>query len=243
VVGFAAVGSPFERHDDEPDDDVVDESRESSIRRLPAMEDATRIVPGNVLRELVAATDDVPTPSRGTTLASPASLDGVRLLYAAGRFDDAMALATEIAEQLAGPSSDLSSVIDDIENASPSVDPGTPIPPALRSSVTFRSQTGRPMTVDDALGAAPPSRTALPPAPLPAALLALSLTERQSVPRLKTPANEIARLPLGPRAGFVLAQIDGVHTVEDLLDTCAMSPGETIEIVRYLVSLGIVALE
>jgi hypothetical protein len=248
VVGFATVGSSFEKRDEDSGGDSISVAPGSSIRRLPAAEEATRIVSGSVLRALVDAGDDAPTPSRGS-ICSPASLDGVRLLYAAGRLEDAMALATEIAEQLADPMPpapdppDLSSVIDDIENAAPTLERGTPLPHALRSSVTFRSQTIRPMTVEDALGEAPKVRTSLPPAPLPATVLSLSLTERQSIPRVKTPQSEIPRLPLGPRAGFVLAQIDGVQTIEELLDTCAMSPSEAIEIVHHLVALGIVALD
>jgi hypothetical protein len=208
VVGCRAVGSPFGK-------------------RMPRGEDATLEVPGNVLRGLVdAGSEDRPTPSGGTTFASPSSLEGVRVLYAAGQLEDAMALATEIAEQLAAPvpgpssESDLSSLIDEIENAEPSMERGTPIPPALRSTVRFRN---RPMTVEDALGEVPPE-------------------SRAAVPRITMRPSEIAQLPLGPREGFVLAQIAAVGSVEELLDTSAMSPSETMEIVHHLVALGIVGL-
>src|SRR5262249_1751228 len=56
----------------------------------------------------------------------------------------------------------------------------------------------------------------LEPAPcVDAVTSALSLTQRQSIPRVtKTPA-EVAKLPIDPRGGFLLAQVDGMQTLEE----------------------------
>ena len=71
----------------------------------------------------------------------------------------------------------------------------------------------------------------------------LSEGERRSIARVLKSPSEIARLPLGPRGGFVLAQMDGMQTIEEVLDVCAMPATEAIEIIRHLESLGVIRLE
>ncbi len=51
---------------------------------------------------------------------------------------------------------------------------------------------------------------------------------------------EIAMLPLDPKIAFVLSQVDGRRTIDEILDVCAMPEREALAIVRHLVRLGIV---
>lgn len=71
----------------------------------------------------------------------------------------------------------------------------------------------------------------------------LSEGERRSIPRVLKSPSEIATLPLGPRGGFILAQMDGMQTIEEIFDVCAMPMAEAIEIIRLLESLGVIRLE
>jgi hypothetical protein len=116
--------------------------------------------------------------------------------------------------------------------------------PAIDALVGMPSAA--PLEVPDVLAPADKEtsgRTALPLPPPPAALLNLTTDECLSVPRLlKSPA-EIASLPLGPRSAFILAQIDGKHNLEEILDICAMTPSEAVEILRELVTLGVIELD
>jgi hypothetical protein len=54
--------------------------------------------------------------------------------------------------------------------------------------------------------------------------------------------SELARLSLGPREGFILHQIDGTLTCEDLLDICAMPPAEVLAVLTSLVESGAIRL-
>lgn len=71
----------------------------------------------------------------------------------------------------------------------------------------------------------------------------LTLTERHSIPRLLMGPREIAKLPLDPRAGFLLGNIDGMQTLEEILDVCGMPPEEAIAIIRMLEKLGAIEIE
>jgi hypothetical protein len=55
---------------------------------------------------------------------------------------------------------------------------------------------------------------------------------RRCVPRLTTGANAVASSPLEEREGYVLARIDGVSTVEAIIESivelCSMSAEETL---------------
>src|SRR5690606_6766712 len=63
---------------------------------------------------------------------------------------------------------------------------------------------------------APSLRGSMPPGPA-----LTSLTERQGVPRVLVGPDEIAKLPIDHRAGFLLGFIDGMQTMEEILDVCA----------------------
>jgi hypothetical protein len=64
-------------------------------------------------------------------------------------------------------------------------------------------------------------------------------TERR--PRVAIQPDEVIWLSLDPRAGFVLAQIDGAVTFEDLYAICGLSRLDTARILHQLLEEGVVA--
>jgi hypothetical protein len=60
------------------------------------------------------------------------------------------------------------------------------------------------------------------------------------VPFVARDAREIPTLALDHRAGFVLSQIDGVSTIEMLIDVCGMDRLELLRILGGLVEQGVV---
>jgi hypothetical protein len=70
-----------------------------------------------------------------------------------------------------------------------------------------------------------------------------SLTERQGIPRVLLGPQEIARLPIDHRAGFLLGFSDGMQTMEEILDVCAMPQTEALELIRTLVDMGVITIE
>jgi hypothetical protein len=71
----------------------------------------------------------------------------------------------------------------------------------------------------------------------------LTLTQRHSIPRIVCRPNEIANLPLDHRAGFLLSNIDGMQTLEEILDVCGMAPEEALELMNKLEELGAIDFE
>lgn len=156
----------------------------------------------------------------------------------------------------------LSNIIDDIESAEPTIQfRRKPLQPMLLAQQRRMAKelgpeiaplvampNSAPAEVPDVLTAEPPSPALRPNhslllPPPPAVLLNLSQEERQSIPRLLKSRSELAQLPLGPRGGFILAQIDGKQNLEEILDVCAMAPGEAVEIIRHLQALGAIELD
>ena len=68
-------------------------------------------------------------------------------------------------------------------------------------------------------------------------------SERQGIPRVLLKPAEISKLPIDHRAGFLLGFIDGMQTMEEILDVCAMPPNEALELIRSLVDLGVIEIE
>ena len=85
--------------------------------------------------------------------------------------------------------------------------------------------------------------TVIPPAPVCGAARQLSLTERHSIPVLLTSAGELSTLPLDHRAGFLLAHVDGIQTLEEILDVCAMPTAEALELIERLKRMGVIDFE
>jgi HD-GYP domain-containing protein (c-di-GMP phosphodiesterase class II) len=92
-------------------------------------------------------------------------------------------------------------------------------------------------------GSLPPLRSSAPPprgrssAPYkPSGSEALSPLQR--VPRVLMTPSEIARLPLDPRAGFLLSFMDGSSTVETVLDACGLPREDAVHLVMELLGHG-----
>jgi hypothetical protein len=64
-----------------------------------------------------------------------------------------------------------------------------------------------------------------------------------SVPIVVVPLDQLGRLPLDARQGFVLSLMDGRCTLEEVIDVCAFERIETIEIVAGFIQTGIVVLK
>lgn len=71
----------------------------------------------------------------------------------------------------------------------------------------------------------------------------LSSRELQSVPRVLKSVAEISRLKIDHRTGFLLAHVDGVQTLEEILDVCAMPPAEALSLIFGLAAMGAIELE
>ena len=63
------------------------------------------------------------------------------------------------------------------------------------------------------------------------------------VPRIALPKNELMAAPLDHRAGFIVSLVDGVQSVEMILDVCAMRRIEAIKILGDLAAMGVIALD
>lgn len=90
----------------------------------------------------------------------------------------------------------------------------------------------------------PPDRVSLTaetlrPPPTSREQLAAAFTADR-VPRVILATEEIADLPLDHRAGFLLAHIDGMSSMEQILDICAMPESEAIFIFRQLLVMGVI---
>jgi hypothetical protein len=88
------------------------------------------------------------------------------------------------------------------------------------------------------VGSIPPQVLTIPPG-----TPSLTLTERQSIPRIVSSAGDVSKLPIDHRAGFLLAHVDGMQTLEELLDVCAMPAVEALELFAKLKEMGVVEFE
>lgn len=62
-----------------------------------------------------------------------------------------------------------------------------------------------------------------------------------NVPTLLVDPASVASLPMDPRAAFLLGYIDGVQSLDDILDVCAMPEGEAMEILDRLRGMGVIS--
>lgn len=83
--------------------------------------------------------------------------------------------------------------------------------------------------------------TPVPPPPQPIA--GLSLTMRQSIPRVLKSMAEVSKLPIDHRAGFLLSHFDGMQTLEEILDVCAMPTDEALALITAMQEMGVIELE
>ena len=68
------------------------------------------------------------------------------------------------------------------------------------------------------------------------------MTSRQ-VPRLLVGPKDISKLPMDPRTAFILGHIDGIQSMEEILDVCAMPEAEAIELIERLHRMGVISLD
>ncbi len=59
--------------------------------------------------------------------------------------------------------------------------------------------------------------------------------------RVALPWEQLKRLPLGHRAGFLLSRVDGATDLETLLELAAMPRAEALRLVRDLFESGVIA--
>ena len=97
-----------------------------------------------------------------------------------------------------------------------------------------RAIPNAPVTADD-------DRT-LRPGPAAPQVPAWRRSPRRFVPRVLRSNDEIASMPIDHRGGFLLAHVDGVQSVDELLDVCAMPEDEALRLIEQLVAIGAIAL-
>ncbi|MBX3216333.1 MAG: hypothetical protein KF850_30110 [Labilithrix sp.] len=159
-------------------------------------------------------------PSASGVASRDDRVAAMRELYAQGNADAALALASEVALELDAALSDEVEV---------EVDPyGGLIP-----------------VDDDPIGLEPDEagsedHTAIAFASADSSRLAAMTSSR--VPRLLVGPKEISTLPMDPRAAFILGHIDGIQSMEEILDVCAMPEAEALELIERLRALGVIAL-
>jgi hypothetical protein len=62
------------------------------------------------------------------------------------------------------------------------------------------------------------------------------------VPRLAVGARELSLMPLDHREGFLLSMVDGMTSIETILDLCAMPADEAFEILESLAIRGVLVI-
>ncbi len=62
------------------------------------------------------------------------------------------------------------------------------------------------------------------------------------VPQVAVSARELEMYALDHREGFLLSRVDGVSTIETILDVCAMPADEALEILESLIERGILMI-
>ncbi len=234
-LGVACLDEPDLDHEPSTKPVPKDTPTRQSLEAVRLAEEETRIaraavVEDGILRSLdpidgEAATrigkfDDQPPSSR----RSPPSASGVasrddrvaamRELYAQGHADAALALASELGSDFAQDDPDPYGGLIPVED-----DPFGGLEP-----------------IDDD----PQEHTAIVEASTDSSRLAM-MTSRQ-VPRLLVGAKEIAKLPMDPRTAFILGHIDGIQSMEEILDVCAMPEAEAIELIDRLRAMGVISL-
>jgi hypothetical protein len=182
----------------------------------------------------------LPAPSGSGVAARDGRVAAMRDLYARGDAAGALALGATLGQSLAPPAGD------DYPDASVVVEFG-------EQSIDLIDPFGGLIPLDDDLASTstvvPPayaaaSTTTAPPAALMAGPAAhLTLTERQSIPRVLKSMGEVSKLKIDHRAGFLLAHVDGMQTLEEILDICAMPYAEALALISSLKEMGVIEFE
>lgn len=214
---------------------------------LPGANDATRVVSGDVLsnvtrsspppalaqRPTMPVRHDPPSvqsagsvPSESGVATRDDRVAAMRELYARGDVDAALAVAESVARDM-GPDAPDASIQIEIGEAEIS-DP-------FGGLILVEEEDDVPAPPHDDGGTAIVSAGAMIPA-------LAKMTSHTGVPEIvKSPA-EIATLPIDHRAGFLLAHIDGMQSMEEILDVCAMPENEALELIELLRSMGVIEI-
>lgn len=191
---------------------------------VPEEEDETRVAKMESLAravELANALEDVDAaPRSAPSTSGVASRDErvmrMRELYAQGNAEEALAVASAVSLELSEPSL-----------------PGDPF------GGLIPVEDDELVEVEEDDGADAADTTAVFDALGDDAKIAM-LTS-QEVPRLLVDVHEIARLPVDPRAAFLLGHVDGIQTMEEILDVCAMPESEALELLARLRAMGVIS--
>lgn len=177
-----------------------------------------------------------PAPSGSGVATRDGRVAAMRDLYARGDADGALALAATLGQTVAPPAGsdhpDASIVVEFGEQSIDLSDPfGGLIP--LEDELAATATVSPPPITAGATTTAPPAG--------PAAHL--TLTERQSIPRVLKSLAQVSKLKIDHRAGFLLAHVDGMQTLEEILDICAMPPAEALELIASLKEMGVIEFD
>lgn len=220
-------------------------------------EDRTRVVPAseslsNLTRKPPPMPDDEPSASQpggapsGSGIATRDDrVAAMRELYAKGDATGALMLAATMEDM---PAPEIRTAVDHpdasiaVEFSMEEVDEdpfGGLIPIEIDDVLNERERTVN-FQIDPS-SAVHTLPTPIPPPPQPIA--GLSLTMRQSIPRVLKSMGEVAKLPIDHRAGFLLSHFDGMQTLEEILDVCAMPTDEALALITSLQEMGVIELE
>jgi len=238
------------------------ESRPVRDRSASVHDESTRIVSGDALAMVsrppppglhddgstrawaeidsaLEAADETSPPRSNQSASGVATRDGrvaaMRELYARGDAAGALALASTLGQDTTFPNHTGGSL--DSPDASIVVEFG-------EQSISIEDAFGGLIPLDDddeevasPLSSASSTVTSLPPG------AQLTLTERQSIPRRLTALADMSKLKIDHRAGFLLAHVDGMQTLEEILDVCAMPAAEALALIANLKALGVIEFE
>jgi hypothetical protein len=191
-----------------------------SAREARQVEDATRI--GN--SPLEAAKLDADPRSAGTI--SDPRLDQVRALYASGNAEAALAFAEKISEQ-PPPASARSFAAS--------------VAAAVRAAQPARAPEPYADIQDDVSPADQEQGTAIFAAGASNALSQVAALS--GTPYVAMTLAEVQRLPLDPRAGFLMSMIDGASTIPDLCDLAGMPEDEVVSVLTELARHKVIAFK
>jgi len=157
-------------------------------------------------------------PSSGISQLEGGSIASMRELYAGGLAEEALAFAGGVLAELDEVGLDLDDpTLDVLDDAPREPEPFDVDAVGLGAVDTY-----------DPFGGLLPVSTEPPPG--------------AAVPRLLVSAAEIAKLPMDPRAAFLLGHVDGTNTLEEIVDMCPMPQNEALELVARLRGMGVIAI-
>lgn len=189
----------------------------SRTRRPPAKADGkTRVAK---LSEVPAPSSQITKPPSGSEQLGDERVAAMRDLYAQGDAEAALLLASVVAHEFAGDAPRVDSV-----DGPPRIAP--------------IDEVEIDLDLDDDDHA---EHTAIVAASA-RSFRARAMSSRQ-IPRLLLAPHEISSLPMDPRGAFLLMQVDGMQTMEEILDVCAMPEAEALEIIERLCELGAITLD